>query len=149
MPPKPRKDGSLKRNSRFIVTSLGSNEYEKQKLYEKLYCGRGEMENRIKEQPLGLFSDRTSCHLFRANQLRVWFSALAYVLIEMLRRCGLKGTLMENCQSWIIRCRLLKLGCLFKSSVRRFYISFSSSFPFQEQFSRALYQIQTSLPVVF
>jgi hypothetical protein len=116
---------------RFIVTSL---EADGQQLYEQIYCARGEMENRIKEQQLGLFADRTSCHEFVANQFRLLLSSLAYVLIESLRRTYLAGTELARAQTTTIRLRLLKIGALVQRSVRRMVVHLSESFPMREVF---------------
>src|SRR5690606_32638879 len=104
-------------------------------LYVRDYCARGDMENRIKEQQLGMFADRTSAGTMRANQLRVWFSAFAYVLMHTLRRVGLQGTELARAQVWTIRERLCKVGALVRVSVRRITVSISSAFP-----RRALYR---------
>lgn len=118
-------------NPRFITTSLAG---EGQQLYEQTYCGRGEVENRIKEQQLGLFADRTSCHDFVANQFRLLLSSLAYVLIETLRRTCLAGTELAQAQASTIRLKLLKIGALVQRSVRRIVIHLSESFPMREVF---------------
>lgn len=115
-------------NPRFIVTNL---EGEGQALYEQTYCARGEMENRIKEQQLGLFADRTSCHDFLANQFRLLLSSMAYVLIETLRRTFLAGTELARAQAGTIRLKLLKIGAWVQTSVRRIVIHLSGSFPLQ------------------
>jgi hypothetical protein len=130
-------------NPRFIVTNL---EQEGQKLYEELYCARGEMENRIKEQQLDLFADRTSCHKMRANQLRLWFSSLAYVLMNLLRTYGLKETHYSQAQSGTIRERLFKIGASITISVRRVYISFSEAFIFKSLFRRVCSQLARGSP---
>lgn len=119
------------RNPRFVVTSL---EGDAQQLYDEVYCARGEMENRIKEQQLGLFSDRTSCHAWWANQLRVLLSAAAYVLMETIRRVGLAGTELARAQVGTIRLKLLKLGAVIVRNTRRIRLFFSSAFPKQELF---------------
>ena len=124
-------------NPRFVVTSLGAERFEARELYEELYCARGEMENRIKEQQLDMFADRTSTSLFRSNQLRLWFSSLAYQLVEFLRREALAGTEMARCQCGTIRLRLLKIGARVKVSVRRVSLSLSESCPYQEVFAQA------------
>lgn len=116
-------------NPRFIVTSLAG---EGQALYEQTYCARGEVENRIKEQQLGLFADRTSCHDFVPNQFRLLLSSLAYVLIETLRRTCLAGTELAKAQVSTIRLKLLKIGALVQRSVRRIVIHLSESFPLRE-----------------
>jgi hypothetical protein len=113
-------------NPRFVVTSL---EGEGKSLYEQTYCARGEMENRIKEQQLGLFADRTSCHDFIANQFRLLLSSMAYVLVETLRRTCLAGTELARAQVSTIRLKLLKIGAVVRRSVRRIVIHLSESFP--------------------
>ena len=131
-----------KDNPRFVVTSLSADEVDKRALYEDLYCARGDMENRIKEQQLGMFADRTSSHTMRANQLRLWFSSLAYVLVNELRSVALRGTPLAKAQVWTIRVRLLKVGALVRQSVRRLVISLSSSFPLKAIWRAALANIQ-------
>ncbi len=116
-------------NPRFVVTSLDGHA---QSLYEQTYCARGEMENRIKEQQLGLFADRTSCQRFIANQFRLLLSSLAYVLIETLRRTHLAGTELAQAQAGTIRLKLLKIGTLVQRSVRRIVIHLSGAFPLQD-----------------
>ncbi len=138
-----------KRNPRFVVTSLTKEQVNAKTLYEELYCARGDMENRIKEQQLGMFADRLSAHTLRANQLRLWLSGLAYVLVDALRRIGLKGTEMARAQVWTIRTRLLKVGCLVRRSVRRFRIALSSAFPLQAIWATAIKQLHLSAPGVF
>jgi len=108
-----------KANPRFVVTSLSAEEFSAQTVYEVEYCGRGDMENRIKEQQRFLFADRTSCHTLRANQLRLAFSTVAYVLLRALREFGLKGTPLENAQADTIRLRLLKIGAVIRVTVRK------------------------------
>jgi hypothetical protein len=120
-----------KSNPRFVVTSLR----EKAKwVYEKRYCPRGDMENRIKEQQLGLFADRTSSTRWWANQLRLLLSSLAYVLMETIRRIGLKGTHLANAQVWTIRLKLLKVGAVVVRNTRRVRLLLSSAFPDQKLF---------------
>ena len=131
-----------KDNPRFVVTSLSADEVDKRALYEDLYCARGDMENRIKEQQLGMFADRTSSHTMRANQLRLWFSSLAYVLVNELRSVALRGTPLAKAQVWTIRVRLLKVGALVRQSVRRLVIWLSSSFPLKAIWRAALANIQ-------
>jgi hypothetical protein len=123
-------------NPRFIVTSLPSEEFESRALYEDLYCARGEMENRIKEQQLCLFADRTSCATMRANQLRLWLSSAAYTLLAALRQFGLQGTEMAQARCDTIRLKLLKLGALVRTTVRRVWISLSESCPYQRVFAQ-------------
>src|SRR4029079_15325296 len=103
-----------------------------QELYEQDYCGRGEMENRIKEQQLHLFADRTSAHTMRANQIRLFFSSIAYVLLEALRRLGLTGTEMAEAQCQTIRLKLLKVGALVRVTVRKVWVRMSSGCPYAE-----------------
>ncbi len=122
-------------NPRFVVTNLNG---QAQALYDGLYCARGEMENRIKEQPLGLFSDRTSCHAWWANQFRLLLSSMAYVLFETLRRVGLKGTELARAQVSTLRLRLLKIGAVVTRNTRRIRLWLSSSFPLKELFCSCL-----------
>jgi hypothetical protein len=131
-----------KENPRFVVTSLTKAEYGARALYEDLYCARGDMENRIKEQQLSLFSDRTSSSWFRANQLRLWFSSVAYVLLNELRRLGLKGTELERAQCWTIRNKLLKVGALVTISVRRVWVRYASGYPYKVLFACILANLQ-------
>jgi hypothetical protein len=119
-------------NPRFVVSNLPGNA---RGLYEVLYCERGEMENRIKEQQLMLFADRTSCHDFEANQFRLLLSAAAYVLVEAVRRLGLAGTELERAQVSTIRLRLFKVAALVRVSVRRVVLQLASGFPLQELFA--------------
>ena len=122
-------------NPRFLVTTLAG---EPQKLYDELYCQRGDAENRIKEQQLGLFADRTSCHAFIANQFRVLLSAAAYVLVETLRRVGLAGTELACAQVGTIRLKLLKIGGRVVRTVRRIVIHLASGFPLQQTYAAIL-----------
>jgi Transposase DDE domain group 1 len=123
-------------NPRFVVTSLPVESWEAAALYEKTYCARGEMENRIKEQ-LSLFADRMSTESLRANQLRLYFSSLAYVLIHALRRLGLAGTEWAQAQVQTIRLRLLKIAAEVRLSVRRISVSFSNAYPWKNIFAAA------------
>lgn len=125
-----------KANPRFVVTSLSAEEWMPQQLYEDFYCARGDMENRIKEQ-LSLFADRVSAETMRANQLRMYFSAMAYILVEGLRRLALTGTDMAHAQVQTIRLRLLKIGAQLRITVRRIWISMASSFPCRHIFQHA------------
>lgn len=118
-------------NPRFVVTSLGD---EAQSLYDDIYCARGEMENRIKEQQLGLFAGRTSCHDFNANQFRVLLSSFAYTLIQTLRCTALAGTELAKAQVTTIRTKLLKIGAVITTSVRRIVLRLSSAYPLKELF---------------
>jgi Transposase DDE domain group 1 len=123
-------------NPRFVVTSLGAQDWPPQALYERLYCARGEMENRIKEQ-LSLFSDRLSSETLRANQLRLYFSSLAYVLVHALRRLGLRGTEWAAAQVGTIRLRLLKLAAEVRLTARRIWVRFSRAYPWKNFFAAA------------
>ncbi len=131
-----------KHNPRFVVTSLGEQAHPAQALYEVLYCARGEMENRIKEQQLDLFADRTSAHTLRANQLRLWFDSVAYVLINLLRHFGLKGTELERAQAGTIRLKLLKVAAIVRVSVRRVVLSLSAAAPVRGLFARIAEQLR-------
>lgn len=126
-----------KANPRFIVTSLSMETHPAQALYEGLYCARGEMENRIKEAQLNLFADRLSAETFRANQLRLWLSSAAYVLMHALRRIGLAGTELARACAHTIRLKLLKIGAVVKISVRRVKLAMSESCPNQREFAAA------------
>jgi Transposase DDE domain group 1 len=116
-------------NPRFVVTSLKRAECKPRYLYERLYCARGEMENRIKECQLDLYADRTSAATMRANQLRLWFASMAYVLLCALRRIGLQHTPFANASCGTIRLKLLKIGALVRISVRRIKIAMASGCP--------------------
>jgi hypothetical protein len=122
-------------NSRFVVTNLVG---EPQPLYDKVYCQRGDAENRIKEQQLGLFADRTSCHDFVANQFRVLLSAAAYILVDNLRRHALAETELAQAQVDTIRLKLLKIGARVVSSVRRVVIHLAQGYPLKDLFARIL-----------
>jgi Transposase DDE domain group 1 len=124
-------------NPRFVVTSLRANQCRAKHLYEKVYCARGEMENRIKECQLDLYADRTSAATMRANQLRLWFHSMAYVLLCALRRIGLQGTAFAQATCGTIRLKLLKIGALVRISVRRIKISMASASPAAQDWSRA------------
>jgi hypothetical protein len=128
---------SGKANPRFVVTSLTREEHQARHLYEKLYCARGEMENRIKECQLDLYADRTSAHTMRANQLRLWFASMGYVLICALRRIGLKHTQFARACCGTIRLKLLKIGALVRTSVRRIKLVMPSAFPYQAEYHTA------------
>jgi hypothetical protein len=130
-----------KENPRYVVTSLSGEAWPAQKLYEELYCGRGDMENRIKEQ-FTLFADRVSAETLRANQLRLYFSALAYLLVCGLRRLGLKATELATAQAATIRLRLFKIGALIRVTVRRICISLPRSYPWSDLFA-AVHQALT------
>jgi hypothetical protein len=124
-------------NPRFVVTSLTMEENEARYLYEKVYCARGEMENRIKECQMDLFADRTSTATMRANQLRLWFASMAYVLVCALRRIGLQNTQFAKATCGTIRLKLLKIGALVQISVRRIKIAMTSACPYAHEFGLA------------
>jgi hypothetical protein len=132
-------------NPRFVVTSLKSSEVAAQYLYETIYCARGEMENRIKECQLDLFADRTSAATMRANQLRPWFAAMAYVLLCALRRIGLVHTQFANATCGTIRLKLLKLGALVRVSVRRIKFAMASACPWQNEFALAHVRLRNAV----
>jgi hypothetical protein len=124
-------------NPRYVVTTLGPKEARARYLYEKVYCARGDMENRIKESQGDLFADRTSAATMRANQLRLWFASMAYVLLCALRRIGLKPTQFAKATCGSIRLALLKIGALVTISVRRVRFAMASGCPYQREFRRA------------
>jgi hypothetical protein len=128
-------------NPRFVVTSLPPEQWAAQDLYEKFYCARGEMENRIKEQ-MCLFADRLSTDEMKGNQLRLYFSALAYTLMEALRRLGLKGTAWAEAQVDTIRLKLLKIGAVVRLSVRRVLLQLSSAYPWKDHFAQAYHALR-------
>jgi len=129
-------------NPRFIVTSIKSELFDPRALYEDFYCARGEMENRIKEQQLALFADRTSTSWMRSNQLRLYFSSFAYILVHALRRLGLTGTELAKAQCTTIRLKLFKIGAQLRVSVRKVWISFSESYPYFSLFQQVLLKLQ-------
>jgi len=133
-------------NPRFVVTSFTPTEYAAQELYEKMYCARGDMENRIKEQQLMLFADRTSTQKMHSNQIRLYFSSVAYVLIQALRRLGLAGTEMAKAQCDTIRLKLLKIGAQIRITVRKVWLSFAESYPFRKIFNQTLANI-SKIPI--
>jgi len=132
-------------NPRFVVTSLKSREVAARYLYERIYCARGEMENRIKECQLDLFADRTSAATMRANQLRLWFAAMAYVLLCALRRIGLAHTQFAEATCGTIRLKLLKLGALVRISVRRIKFAIASACPWQDEFALAHARLRSAV----
>ena len=129
-------------NPRFVVTNLPGDPHE---LYDQVYCQRGEMENRIKEQQMGLFADRTSCHRMVANQLRLMLSSAAYVLMQTLRRIGLAGTEFAQAQVTTIRVKLLKIAARVKVSVRRIVFHLATSCPYQSLFRHAAQRLAQPL----
>ncbi len=135
-------------NPRFVVTSLSIEDRAAQLLYERDYCGRGEMEDRIKEQQLHLFADRTSAGTMRANQVRLFFSSIAYVLLEALRRLGLAGTELAEAQCQTIRLKLLKVGALVRVTVRKVWVKLSSGSPYADVFRRVHANLARLCPVM-
>jgi hypothetical protein len=131
-------------NPRFIVTSLRKSEVKARWLYERVYCARGEMENRIKECQLDLFADRTSAATMRANQLRLWLASFAYVLMHGLRRIGLADTRFARATCGTIRTALLKIGAQVTLSVRRVRVAMASAFPWRAEFAAAHRQLRTA-----
>ncbi|MGC1479830.1 MAG: IS1380 family transposase [Chthoniobacterales bacterium] len=128
-------------NPRFVVTSLKGDARE---LYDKIYCARGEMENRIKEQQLGLFADRTSASRWWANQFRLLLSSAAYVLVETIRRVGLVGTELARAQASTIRLKIFKIGTVILRNTRRIRLFFSSAYPYQELFTKLLTRLSSA-----
>jgi hypothetical protein len=129
-------------NPRFVVTSLASAQWAAQALYEELYCARGDMENRIKEQQLDLFADRTRTAKLWSNQIRLYFSSFAYVFLHALRRLGLRGTEMAHAQCGTIRLRLLKIGAVLTISVRRIRVALASGYPYATLFQQVYTQLR-------
>jgi hypothetical protein len=134
-----------KENPRYVVTSLRAELWAPQALYEQLYCARGEMENRIKEQ-FSLFADRVSSETLRANQMRLYLSAMAYVLVCGLRRLGLQGTELAQAQAVTIRTRLLKIGAQVHVSVRRVCLSMAASYPWASLFTQVHANLRAVAP---
>jgi hypothetical protein len=134
-------------NPRFVVTSIAADQIEAQPLYENEYCARGNMENRIKEQQLNLFADRTSAATMRANELRLWFSSLAYTLVNALRRLGLKGTELAKAQCGTIRLKLLKIGAQIRVTVRKVWVSLAESYPYRDVFHQAYEHLRRLRPM--
>jgi hypothetical protein len=135
-------------NPRFVVTSLSAELADPRTLYEDLYCARGDMENRIKEQQLDLFADRTSTQTMRANQIRLYFSSFAYVLLCALRRLGLNGSALARAQCGSIRLKLLKIGAQVRISVRRICVSFSEAYPDATLFRQVLANLRSPPPTL-
>jgi hypothetical protein len=134
-------------NPRFVVTTLSVVECEPQPLYEKEYCGRGNMENHIKEQQLFLFADRVSCATMRANQIRLCLSTVAYIVMRALRQFGLAQTELAPAQCDTIRLKLLKIGAVIRFSVRRVYVALSEAYPLRELFRRVVEKLR-ALPLL-
>jgi Transposase DDE domain group 1 len=132
-------------NPRFVVTSLSAESWEARRLYEELYCARGEMENRVKEQ-LMLFADRTSTAFLRSNQIRLYFSSIAYVLMEALRRLGLAGTEWAQAQATTIRLKVLKIGAQIRVTVRKVWIALAEGYPYAKLWASIWERLQ-QIPV--
>ena len=132
--------GAMGANPRFVVSTLHGDAGE---IYDHVYCARGEMENRIKEQQLGLFADRTSCHAWWANQFRLLLSSAAYVLLEAIRRLGLRDTELARAQVCTIRLKLLKLGTVILRNTRRIRLLFSSAYPNRDLFGLVARRLET------
>lgn len=126
------------KNPRFLVTNLLA---DSQKLYDKLYCARGEAENRIKAQQMDLFADRTSCMNWVPNQLRMLLSGLAYTLIEAIRRLALKNTELMKASCGTIRLKLFKIGAIVLKNTRRVQMLLSSAYPYQKMFFKISYRL--------
>ena len=135
-------------NPRYLVTSLDSQRWPAQKLYEGLYCARGEMENRIKEQQLCLFADRTSTHFEASNQVRLWLSSVAYILLHELRRLGLQGTELAKARCDTIRNKVLKIGAQVRVTVRKVWVHLASSYPYATLFTQIVGQLRASPPAM-
>jgi hypothetical protein len=135
-----------KANPRFVVTTLKTDAVDAKTLYETIYCARGDMENRIKEQQLDLFADRTSAYTMRANQLRLYFASVAYVLLNELRLFGLCGTEMARAQAGTIRTKLIKIGAVVTTSVRRVVVKLSRYAPVQQLFCTILDNLRCRIP---
>lgn len=136
-----------KTNLRFIVTNLpgegfdderDQKRFQSQELYEDFYCARGDMENRIKEQQMDLFADRTSTHWMKSNQLRLWFSVIAHIIMNRLKACVLKGTELERATIGQVRLKLFKIAVRIKVSVRRVLLEFANSYPRKELFEQCV-----------
>ena len=134
-------------NPRFVVTSLSREDIDARALYEESYCARGEMENRIKEQQLYLFADRTSTAFIRSNQLRLYFSSIAYVLTNAVRHFALKGTPMARAQCHTIRLKIFKIGAQVRISVRRIMVSMASGYPYESIFNAAYKNLCAIRPI--
>ena len=134
-------------NPRFVVTSLTAEQAAAQQLYETIYCARGEMENRIKEQQLGLFADRTSTALLRSNQIRLYFSSIGYCVLEALRRLGLAGTKMARAQCTTIRLRLLKIRARIQITARKVWISLATGYAWAGVFEQVYENLARGEPL--
>ena len=133
-------------NPRFVVTSLTARQAAAQQLYETIYCARGEMENRIQEQQMGVFAGRTSTAWFRSNQIRLYFSSFGYCVMEALRRLGLAGTKMARAQCTTIRLRLFKIGARIWITARKVWISLASGYAWAEIFEQMYENLERGEP---
>ena len=133
-------------NPRFVVTSLTAKQAAAQQLYETIYCARGEMENRIKEQQMGLFADRTSTAEFRSNQIRLYFSSIGYCVLEALRRLGLAGTKMARAQCTTIRLQLFKIGARIRITARKVWISLATGYAWAGVFAQVYDHLERGEP---
>jgi hypothetical protein len=133
-------------NPRFLVTSLPRHRAAPKRLYEQIYCARGDMENRIKEQQLDLFATRTSGRLMRVNQLRLWFSSVAYLLLNELRRLGLAGTRWAGARPSTLRLKLLKIGARVRVTARKVWVSMASGYPYAGLFAHVYEQLARAGP---
>jgi len=129
-------------NPRFVVTSITPEQMAAKPLYEEVYCARGEMENRIKEQQLDLFADRTSTALMRSNQIRLYFSSIGYIVMDSLRRLGLQGTELAEAQCGTIRLKLLKIGAQVRVTVRKVWISLAESYAYASTFRQVFANLE-------
>ncbi len=134
-------------NPRFIVTSIPVSEFDAKSLYEDEYCAGGDMENRIKEQQHCLFADRTSAATMRANELRLWFSSVAYTLMAALRRLGLEKTDLSKARCDTIRLKLLKIGARIRVTVRNVWVSLTESYPYQRLFRQVYDHLARMSPI--
>ncbi len=134
-------------NPRFVVASISVSEMDARTLYEDEYCARGDMENRIKEQQLDLFADRTSTATMWGNQLRLWFSSAAYMLVQGLRRLGLDGTEMAKAQCGTLRLRLLKIGALVRVTARKIWVSLAEGYPYEALFALIYEKLARIVPL--
>jgi hypothetical protein len=133
-------------NPRFVATSLSAERMDARAVYEDFYCARGDMENRIKEQQLDMFADRTSAATMRANQLRLYLSSAAYIVMHALRRLGLKDTDLARAQCHTIRLKLLKIGAQIRVTVRNIWISLAGGYPYVDVFAAVVRNLQ-ALPL--
>ena len=129
-------------NPRFVVTSLSAEAFDARTLYEQEYCARGDMENRIKEQQLCLFADRTSAATMRANELRLWLSSVAYTLMTAMQRLGLQGTELAKAQCDTIRLKLLKIGAVIRVTTRKVWFALAEGYPYRPLFHQVYTQLR-------